>query len=277
VKNRYLSSAAGVAVASVLGAAGSAQAQTLPSWQGFYVGAFAGGAWGRSDATTITNCSVAGIPPGYFCSTPLGAANGLAVNTSGTGSMSGSGFTGGVQIGHNWQRGNFLYGAEADFGSFNLRGSRQASAFYPTAAGTVATTELYTVGSSFKTDWLFTLRARAGWARDNWLIFGTAGLAVTRLEVTTSFSDTNLPAPGASGAGTASATKPGFAIGGGVEWAISNRWTVKGEYLFVNFGKVTANATVTHPGAGLAAYSQAISTTADLSAHLARAGVNYRF
>src|SRR5437763_8050000 len=45
---------------------------------------------------------------------------------------------------------------------------------------------------------------------------------------------------GASESASAAAVKTGLALGGGLEWGLTNRWTVKGEYLYLNFGNVTA-------------------------------------
>src|SRR4051812_7683289 len=101
MKIRLLSSAAGTALASILGISTPVHAQSF-KWAGFYTGLNAGGAWGHSKAGTITDCSLPQFP-GYFCFVGSGAANGPAVAASGTGSIKASGFTGGVQAGYNWQ------------------------------------------------------------------------------------------------------------------------------------------------------------------------------
>jgi outer membrane immunogenic protein len=267
--------AVSVALASVSALAISTAAQAqVPNWTGFYVGAYAGGAWGHSDAVTNAPCTATSSPPGYFCTTTVGLANGLAVSAAGTGSMSGSGFTGGGQLGYNWQINNVVYGLETDFGAFKLDGSRQASAHYPVGVGIVSPAYIFTVGSSFNTNWLFTARGRLGWTSSNMLFYGTGGLALTRLEVSQFFTDTNTP-PFAMG-GSNAATKVGWTLGGGVEWALNKNWSAKAEYLYVDFGSVTVNSTGTGTYAGTG-YSQAISTSADLTAHIARVGVNYKF
>ena len=63
MKSKYLSSVAGVTLISVLGAAGAAQAQ-VPNWAGTYLGVYAGGVWGNSDAVTTSSCPAAF---GYYC------------------------------------------------------------------------------------------------------------------------------------------------------------------------------------------------------------------
>jgi len=262
-----------LASTSALAINSSAQAQNT-TWTGFYIGANAGGAWGRSDAATNAPCDPTS-PPGYLCSlnNPASLANAAAVSAAGTGSMSGSGFTGGGQLGYNWQTNNVVVGVETDFGVFKIDGSRQASANYPVGAAAFGIPNSFTVGSTFNTDWLFTARGRVGWTFSNILIYGTGGLAVTKLEVSNSFIDTNAP-PFTMG-GSNSATKVGWALGGGVEWALSQNWSAKAEYLYVDFGSVTVNSANTQ-NYGVA-YSQAISTSADLTAQIARIGVNRKF
>lgn len=65
----------------------------------------------------------------------------------------------------------------------------------------------------------------------------------------------------------------GWVLGAGLEWALTNRWTVKAEYLHVDFGTLTVSGVITNDGG----YSQGISTTADLTGDIVRLGVNYRF
>ena len=98
------------------------------------------------------------------------------------------------------------------------------------------------------------------------------------MTVTTAFGDFNTPFGGvsANAAGTASKTMAGWALGGGLEWMMDKRWSLKGEYLYVDFGKVTAPAVIGFPASG-PAYAQGLSTTADLTAHIARLGINFKF
>jgi outer membrane immunogenic protein len=242
-------------------------------WTGFYAGVNAGGAWGRSDATTTPSCTI--LPPfaAYFCSPTTGQANAAAIAAAGTGSMSGSAFTGGGQIGHNWQNGSIVYGAELDLESFHIRASRQAGANYPATVNFGGFGHAFAIASSVSTDWLFTARGRVGWAFGNVLAYATGGLALTNLGATNSFVDNVVP-PG-TGSSSGSATKVGWTVGGGVEWAWSRNWSVKAEYLYLNFGSVAASGTIINPaGPG---YANAISTSTDLTAQVARAGINYKF
>jgi outer membrane immunogenic protein len=250
---------------------------TVFSWTGFYVGLNAGGTWARSNADTSVNCNVpfVGPPFPYFCDSTFGAANGAAVSAAGSGTINASAFTGGVQAGYNWQGPNLIYGLETDFDAFRLRGSRQGTGTY--SVGTIVSgPSSFAINSSFNTDWLYTLRGRIGVpVSSNLMAYATGGLAVTRLGVSNSFSD-NVAAPfNGAGSATGSATKAGWVVGGGLEYALVKNWSIKAEYLFMDFGKVTATGTIFNPS--IAGYAQGISTSSDLSAHVARAGVNYKF
>jgi opacity protein-like surface antigen len=70
------------------------------SWSGFYVGANAGYAWGKSDVTA----SAAGPPAGF------NAAFQNYFNTNGTFGLNPKGFVGGAQAGFNYQTGMLVYG-----------------------------------------------------------------------------------------------------------------------------------------------------------------------
>lgn len=246
------------------------------NWTGFYVGLNAGGAWGHSDVTTNPSCTTIAPFFNYFCTGSQANANAIAA--AGTGSMSGSGFTGGGQIGYNFRIDRAVLGIESDINSFNIKASRQVGAIYPVGGGAFPPGINFTINSSVDTNWLFTARGRAGWLLfDSLLAYATGGLAVTDLHVAQAFRDSTIPVSGA-GNWSGSKTKLGWTVGGGFEWALTRNWSVKAEYLYLNFGSVNAAGLVVEPvGAPPPGYGNAISTSADLSAHIARAGVNYRF
>ena len=72
-------------------------APSLRKWSGFYVGANAGDAWGRD---SVTGTEVAPVP-----FSPLDVA---AVNSAASPNLHFNGFTGGVQVGYNYQVGQSL-------------------------------------------------------------------------------------------------------------------------------------------------------------------------
>ena len=243
-----------------------APAGSIYSWSGFYVGGTVGGAWGTLDPVTSTSF----VPlVGYF-----GAAGDVgAVNAAGVQRINRSGVTVGAEAGYNWQFGNIVAGIEADIESIRLSGSAVSG---PNLYASVPST--FTIASSASANWLFTTRPRIGWAANNWLFYATGGLAVTNLNAVFAFNDTFASAvEGAS----ISNTRLGYTVGGGIEAGLWDRWTLKVEYLYVNFNSVSVTST------NLVVLSQALATvpipaqqfthSVDLKANIARVGLNYRF
>jgi outer membrane immunogenic protein len=147
--------------------------------------------------------------------------------TAGTG-FNTDGFLVGGTIGGNYQFGSFVIGIEGD-GDYN-----SLSTTPPGAAP----------GTTFSSDWLATVRGRAGYAIDRLLIFGTGGAAFAPASLT--------------GAGTTTMT--GWTAGGGIEYAFTPNWTAKVEYLYVDFGSQTL---------GGGTFSQ--------TDNVIRGGVNFKF
>jgi outer membrane immunogenic protein len=96
---------AGPAIAADMALKAPPPPPTAFSWTGFYVGLNAGGSWAHSNATTSLNCNVpfSGPPFPYICASnePFSLPNGPAVDAAGSGSITASGFTGGIQAGYN--------------------------------------------------------------------------------------------------------------------------------------------------------------------------------
>jgi outer membrane immunogenic protein len=141
-----------------------------------------------------------------------------------------SGFAGGAEGGYNWQTGQFVFGAEAD-----IQASNANDTFAPW---------------KFSNPWFGTVRGRAGFAVSNFLIYGTAGIALGALQAQT------------AGLASESHGNVGWTAGVGVEAGFATNWSAKVEYLFVDL----ANSTYVLTG-----------TSNGLSANLVRFGVNYHF
>lgn len=150
------------------------------------------------------------------------------------------GVSGGVLAGYNIQSSGVVLGLEADFGL--------------TSTDADANPNEYADFTAFKAKWNSHLRARVGVPVGKTLIFAAGGLAVTRLKV----DDID------EGWGEASHTVTGFTIGGGVEHAVSDRLSVRAEYLFDNYAKK-------------AGIIDGYPYTVEPKAHTVRAAVAYRF
>jgi len=231
------------------------------NWTGFYVGLNAGGASGSSDVDTSTVFS----PVGYFASTSV-----TSINGNGNGSLSSGGFTGGGQGGFNWQTGNFVLGLETDLGYLGLSDSRTVGpVVYPCCSPTT-----YSFKQSVKTDNLFTVRPRFGWAANNWLFYLTGGLAVTSMKTSFDFNDT-FAAAHANGSKTS--IQPGWTAGGGVEFGLGSHWTLRAEYLFAQFNSVSLTSSNLTAFGVVPFPANTFRHKGDLESHIGRIAVNFRF
>ena len=239
-------------------------------WSGAYLGGYIGGAWGHTNVTTtagsVTDTS-------YFSSN----ANSNAVAQNASQTFSPSAFIGGVQLGDNWTFKNFVYGFALDYGSLRLNDEKfvQNSA-YPDGSGS------YSIKTSFNTDWMYAIRGRLGWAPNlAWpvMLYGTGGLAVTKLNIFNQFSDSTTLA--GIGTGSNSTTINGWTLGVGLEFPITQNLTINSEYLYANFGSVAVQSSVYNSTAGFGIdYQSLVSplrTAAPLSANFLKVGLNYKF
>lgn len=222
-------------------------------WCGWYVGVNAGGSWNTSDVTFDPVLS-----SGWqFAPTGLPA---LSV-TQGSPSLHGDGFIGGGQAGYNYQTGNVVIGIEADIDYWGVKLSRVSPTFsYPGAAN-------YFFTESVSTNWLATVRPRVGVALDHALFYGTGGLAVGNQSFAESL--TYIATPNNVAAGTISQTKVGWTAGGGLEYAFTNQWSAKLEYLYVDLGSVGFTSNFS----GVTFQNLSSHLTADI----VRGGINYHF
>jgi outer membrane immunogenic protein len=182
------------------------------TWTGFYVGVNAGYGWGDSNANSIF------VPAGTFVTAPL--ASGV-VDFDDEG---GDGFVGGGQVGYNYQIGQFVIGVEADLQFADLGGG-SGTAFVP--AGFPAT--YVPAGTAGGLDYFGTVRARLGFAFDRALLYATGGLAFGGGDGGDNFNGF-LNDDGDD-------TRTGWALGGGVEYAITNNLTFGLEGLWVNLDR----------------------------------------
>jgi len=226
------------------------------SWTGCYIGVNGGAAWNHSNVVST-------MDPGSHFGLP---ANLAAVDAAGTGSMNKTGFIGGGQAGCNFQTGAFVFGLEGDIDGVSANA---------TLTGTgVSTIGPFAVTNSVKTNWLATVRPRAGVAFDRSLLYVTGGAAFAGIRYTQAYADTTPEF--ASGASQASQTKTGYAVGVGWEYAFMGNWSAKAEYLYVRFPSISTTTFVADtPGLGTG--TNTLHGTASLQSNIFRLGLNYRF
>jgi len=194
------------------------------------------------------------------------------------------GFMAGGQAGFNWQTGNLVFGAEADWDWARQRDSFANVNF---VASTIVVAPA-TIGltDNQKLDWLATARARIGWTENCFLWYVTGGAAWGRVESSYSFQAQQLVGAGVFGtapfATSTSATKTGWTIGGGVEtkmtWlGLSDRWSSKFEYLYVDLGTITNTFSIPIGGTPVTPAAYTYSSSAHIRDNIVRFGINYRF
>jgi outer membrane immunogenic protein len=273
--NRWLKGVA-VAALTAVGAV-AAQAADLPTrkeapapvfvpppftWTGFYVGVNAGGIWpsGSRSASLFAPAAFA-FPVSTFFPGGLGSQS--------------AGFIGGGQAGYNWQTGAFVLGVETDFDGSTLSKSFNNVGTPFTTAGAL-TGDFLTVNGKTSLTWLGTTRGRVGFVvtPDNRLmIYGTGGVAYGGGNSQfTAFDHTT----GSVWTGNPSKTRVGWVIGGGVEYAITNNITIKGEYLYADLGSSSFNS-LGNAASAIAFPGVSVTGKVAYNASIFRAGVNYKF
>jgi outer membrane immunogenic protein len=268
------------------------------TWTGFYVGVNAGGGW-----TNNNNTSNNGFP--FVGAVPVGGA---FIPFASSGSSNRSGFLGGVQAGYNYQFGygsGFVIGAETDIDWANINRNKNNGVVFgsftlPQFPGTVFTpSNIATSSHSNNNQYIGTVRLRAGYAWDRILVYATGGLAYggvnnnnnvgSALTATTlscgvcvvpltggATNVTGVPVTtviGSSLGSRSSSTKTGWTVGGGVEYAFTPNWTVKGEYLYENFGHVNSAPGLVLPGVATAFNN----SNRSINVNVVRVGLNYKF
>lgn len=247
---------AGAAVAAAVAGASAASAQTAESWTGFYVGGNLGVAW---PSDTFTNVATAGggaivIPP-----SDIAAISGPAVHTSS------SGFSGGIEGGYNYQTGHFVIGIETDIDALDTRESLSRNF---QSALLIEPPIQAQINERLKTSWMWTVRPRIGYADGPWLVYLTGGFAMTDPSLNIKFSDTGPAADTAIGASSNSRYGGTFGLGGA--WKFTPNWSVKGEYLYSDFGRLT---TIASSPDGFVT----LSTKGSVNTNVFRVGADYQF
>ena len=117
-----------------------------------------------------------------------------------------------------------------------------------------------------------TARPRAGFVLKKALLYTTVGLAVTNIKYDGSYTEKYFSV---SENGSFSKTKTGWTAGVGVEFKVANRWSVKGEYLFSQFGRTSitsTNLSYVFSGIRESKPGQVFTHSTDLKSHSIRFG-----
>lgn len=205
----------------------------VANWSGLYGGVNLG--WGfATSGWTDTFGDVAGI-----------AGSSLGVKTNGV--------VGGIQAGFNVQSGRWVYGLEGTFSGSDIHGSLARS--LPPAVGTFTN----------RTNWLASVTGRVGYSLPTSLLYVKGGVAFAEFE-------NNFRLDGAAGPFIfpgQTATRTGWTIGAGAERALNDRWSLRYEWNYFDFGKQRYDTSL--PAFGPARID------IDQTVHTVTVGLNYRF
>ena len=239
------------------------QAVVQERWSGFYLGGYVGGA--QSGNVTATELAATPVPGGVVAYNGIGAQTAFGLGQS---------LTGGLTLGYNRQMGSIVAGVEAEGGYLRFAGSALFPVINP-AKVVVSTTQIG--------DWYALLAGRLGVSVGPALVYAKGGGAL--LNITSTDIDAATPLIGnthntvdAAGGNTLGLT---WVAGGGVEVAVNNNWSIKGEYLY--FG-TRGSHVVSGPGYGKAGFptpadhAQYFNWRHDTpGVHAAKFGINYKF
>ena len=164
------------------------------------------------------------------------------------------GFAGvvGVQAGYNHQLGGLVFGLEGDISWVGFDEGR-----------TFDDNDYYVKA---KMDWLATLRGRMGVANDQAMAYVTGGLALAGVE---HCANNNADAPCSTDNVDDiawSGTRPGLVLGAGAEGRLSERWSMKAEYLYTVF----ADKNIIYD-------TRSADIDFGFDTHMFRVGLNYKF
>jgi outer membrane immunogenic protein len=236
--------------------------QPVCIWCGFYIGGNAGWAWGGDSNELSPEGFLLGPPPHAFP---------LSIDSR-------SGFTGGGQLGYNWQLGAAVLGIEGDINFLDFR-SKSASVVVPFAlgfgSGTFPNTQTFNLGSE---NFFSTVRGRLGYAWDRSLFYVTGGVAfgdgqinnVTFVNTTPGVNFATFQNPGG-------VSNVGWTAGAGFEYAVDYNWSVKFEYLFVDLNNRNRTLVPIAVAGAPAPINAFFSDTGGDRFNVVRVGVNYKF
>ena len=202
-------------------------------WTGFYIGGNVGYGWGENTDPRLSfvNPGNAGDIGSFLGANAPFTTGNLFPN------LRPDGVFGGGQIGYDKQFGTWVVGIVADIQAADFKASR------------LVTTPVATTGAnadeslSARIDWFGTVRGKLGFAANDWLFYGTGGLAYGEVKSTIGFACTpgGFNCGGVSFAGSRSETRVGWAAGAGIAKAFGN-WNVGLEYLHMDLGRSSVTA-----------------------------------
>jgi outer membrane immunogenic protein len=217
------------------------------TWNGCYFGGHVGGGWGTK--------------------TWRDTGDDFSDNTS----YNTNGFLGGAQVGCDYQMWpRVVIGVEGSWSGSNIKGD----SVFPFEARSVSINgDTVTQGGgatiATKVNWIATLTGRVGFTVDSALIYVKGGGAWVRERHTTVENEE----PDEFNSSSVRVTRSGWLVGTGIEYMITQNWSAKIEYNYMDFGtKNVLFGTITRDGP---IADDPASVRQQL--HAVKFGLNYRF
>lgn len=139
--------------------------------------------------------------------------------------QTGSGFIGGIQAGYNWQHNQLVFGVETDF---------QWSGIKAELSGHLGNGTTYSGELGSKIKWYGSTRLRLGFTPvERFMVYATGGVAYGSMNLYGNLYANNT----LIGSFDKSKTRVGWTAGIGTEYAVTDRVSIKGEYLYTDLGK----------------------------------------
>ena len=227
------------------------------TWTGIYIGGqigyiWSGGDWGYS---------------GFDPSSQSGFASDAGTS---------AGLIGGAHVGYNYQINQWVFGLDGSVDGTGFPSNPEA--IFPVAFGgasVTARTNANIQGS---------IRGRLGFALERALFYVTGGVAFGGFDSSYTFAGNSGANPLINGGGlisgqnSFSGTRAGWTLGGGIDYALDNNWSIFGEYRYTSFG------TISNSGLAASAFSQAtglsggfLTANRSLNQNQVQVGFSYKF
>jgi len=196
------------------------------------------------------------------------SADGPWIDAQGSPELKSRGFTMGVQIGRDWQKGKLVYGIEGDIAYNDSQKSRETGYLESFTGAPIAFV------SSTRSTWSAAIKPRVGLALGPCLVYGTVGFAMADLKYQSAYIYEGTP----NGV-IKSQTLRGLTAGAGLEVATSEFWAAKAELLYTSYGK-TKKHTTQEDGYNVPAVAEDTynaTQTVKVKELSFKVGMNYRF
>ncbi|WP_394179560.1 outer membrane protein [Marinomonas posidonica] len=195
------------------------------NWEGFYAGLSLGILSGSASPDTAIEHA------GYFSEEPSGSDK-EQINPILQRKIKDSSIVGSLLLGYNIRSGNLVYGVEADLtGPTSAMSETASNVAYDTQPGSTFTTK-----TTVETDFSLSIRPKIGYINGDFLLYVSAGPTIGRFKTTHRYTDTYVS--GIDYLFTDEQTSVGLSVSIGADYAISDSWMVRADYVYSNYSDI---------------------------------------